>query len=134
MLLPITGLYAGLIALLTLYLMVHVIAFRGKENLSLGDGGSAEMIARIRRHGNLVESSALMLILMAIIEANDAPGMFVHTVGLIYLIARIAHPLGLGASKTTGFPRVAGTLGTLLAILAAAGMAIWQYVQAMTAG
>lgn len=134
MLLPITGLYAGLIALLTLYLMLNIGAYRGKAKISLGDGGDDEMIVRIRRHGNLVESAALLLVLMAIIEANNAQSMFVHAVGLIYLIARIAHPIGLKASNTSGLPRIVGALGTLLAILAAAGMAIWQYVQAMTAG
>lgn len=134
MLLPITGLYAGLIALLTLYLMMSVGSYRGKAKVSIGDDGNEELIVRIRRHGNLVESAALLLVLMAIIEANGAASMFVHAVGLIYLIARVAHPLGLKASNTSGFPRIVGALGTLLAILAASGMAIWQYVQAMTAG
>lgn len=131
MLLPITGLYAGLITLITIYLMVNIGAYRGKAKLSLGDGGDQEMIVRIRRHGNLVETAALLLVMMAIIEANGASSMYVHAVGLIYLIARIAHPIGLRANNTSGFPRMIGALGTMIALLMGTGMAIYQYVQAM---
>lgn len=134
MLVPITALYAGLIALLTLYLMLMVGAYRGKAKLSLGDGGDEEMIIRVRRHGNLVESAAIVLVLMAIIELNGAGSLVVHGIGLLYLIARLAHPIGLRAGNTSGLPRIVGAFGTLIVLLVGAGFAIWQYVQAMTAG
>ena len=53
--LPVTALYAGLMALLLLVLSIRVSQTRGKLGISLGGGGDAVMERRIRAQANLIE-------------------------------------------------------------------------------
>ena len=42
--------------------------YRGKAGISFGDGGDVEMMVRMRRHANFVESAPLAIILLALLE------------------------------------------------------------------
>lgn len=45
---PITGLYAGVLALLILVLAIRVVLNRRASSVDLGDGGNAALLRRIR--------------------------------------------------------------------------------------
>ena len=131
--LPITGLYTGLTIFLAFILSAGIGTYRGKTKISIGDGGDPETLLRMRRHGNLVETAALTLLALAIIEINGASSMLLHGLGIAYLLARVAHPIGLKKDDVTHPLRAIGAMGSMLVMLIAGGTAIWQFVQSLSA-
>lgn len=123
---PITALYAGLLAFIMLGLAMGTGLARGKHKVSLGDGDNPELLVAIRRHGNAVEFVPMVLILLALLEANGASAAWLHGLGAALLIARIAHPLGLSAIRAVHPARIIGASGTFLVMALAAGYALWQ--------
>ncbi|MEM9571469.1 MAG: MAPEG family protein [Pseudomonadota bacterium] len=125
---PITGLYTGLTIILAIVLGMGIGTYRGKTKISVGDGGDPEVLVRMRRHGNLVETAALTLLAMAIIEMNGASSGLLHGLGIAYILCRIAHPIGLKADDITHPLRAIGAMGSTLVMLIAGGFAIWQFI------
>lgn len=112
-----TPLYALPVALIYLVLWFRVSSMRSALNLSFGDGGNAQLLQRIRQHGNCAEWSAFVLILVILAEGMGTPAMWLHISGALLLIGRIAHPFGL-KSDTAGHPlRYVGNGTNLLAAL-----------------
>ena len=110
---PITALYAGLLALLMLVLALRVIRLRWKLRVGLGDGGDKAMSRAIRVHGNATEHVPIALILMLVAELGHASPMLLHGCGIILIVARVLHALGLGRSVGASWERMAGTVGTV---------------------
>lgn len=125
---PITGLYTGLTIILAVILGAGIGVYRGRKKVSIGDGGDPEVLLRMRRHGNLVETAALTLLAMAIIEMNGAPAGLMHGLGIAYILSRIAHPIGLQIDSVSHPLRAIGAMGSTLVMVIAGGFAIWQFV------
>jgi uncharacterized membrane protein YecN with MAPEG domain len=125
---PITGLYAALQALISLGLQLPIGRKRVATDISIYDGGDKELAVAIRRHGNWTEHVPYAVVLLALLELNGAGAGFLHTLGLILLVARIAHPLGLNAATAKNPLRGLGAFGTLAVSLAAALMLLRQYL------
>jgi uncharacterized membrane protein YecN with MAPEG domain len=123
---PVTGLYAALLALVAIALVAGVGATRGKTKISLGDGGDPKLIVAIRRHMNFVEGVPLALLLMALVELNGGSKALLHALGAILLVARLIHPFGLELQDMGKWQRIAGATATLLVTLAAAIVLLWQ--------
>ncbi len=118
MLVPITALYAVILGVIAVVLIGPIGPLRLKKQISMLDGGDPDLTVAIRRHGNFAEHVPLALILMAIVELNGAGGTLLHGVGIVLVLARIAHPLGLKADDLTPKLRLVGAIGTMLATLA----------------
>ena len=119
MIFSITPLYALPVAAVTLILWLRVTAMRAAVNVSFGDGGNMQLLQRIRQHGNCVEWSAFVLILMILAEGMGVSSPWLHASGGLLLAGRIAHPFGL-KSDTAGHPlRYVGNGTNILAALAA---------------
>ena len=119
--------YAGLCALLVLFLAVRVAMWRYAHKIGLGDGGDRELIKRVRAHGNAVEYLPLCLILLGGMELNGYPAPIIHGFGVALVLSRVAHAFGLSRSSGVSAGRFAGTLVTWLLMLAMAGFAIGGY-------
>jgi uncharacterized protein len=118
MLFEVTPLYALPLAAIYLVLWFRVSAIRGKEKISYGDGGNTELLRRVRQHGNFVEWTTFVLILMILAEGMGAPDLYIHISGALLLIGRIVHPFGLGAINNAAMPaRYIGNSTNLLATL-----------------
>jgi uncharacterized membrane protein YecN with MAPEG domain len=126
---PITGLYAGLLAILALVLGFGVGRKRLQTGVSILDGGRPDLALAIRRHANFTEHVPLALLLLALIELNGARPGLLHGLGAALTLARIAHPLGLHAEDIRRPLRGIGSATTSLVTLIAAGVAIWQYLR-----
>jgi uncharacterized protein len=114
----VTPLYALPLALIFLILWVRISAVRAKEKISFGDGGNVELLRRVRQHGNFVEWTPFVLILMILAEGMGAPALYLHISGALLLIGRIAHPFGLGAIDNAAHPmRYLGNSTNILATL-----------------
>ena len=91
----VTPLYAIPLGIIFLVLWFRVSAIRGGLGLSIGDGGNLQVLQRVRQHGNFVEWTCFVLILMILAEGMGAPDIYLHISGALLLIGRIAHPFGL---------------------------------------
>lgn len=111
----IVAFYIALSLLFNPVLMFRIGLYRQKKKINLGDGGDADMLSRIRAHGNFTEVAPLALIgLLALAFMNGSPIM-AHIFGATYFIGRILHFLGM--SGTFGQGRLIGTLMTIFTFL-----------------
>ena len=67
----ITLLYTSLIAILAVFLSFKTGLVRGKTNIMLGEGDSAELLQSARAFGNLIEYAPLALILLGLLEMQN---------------------------------------------------------------
>lgn len=118
--LPVTALYAGLLAPLLIILAVRVIAFRRAERVSLGDGGNAVLLRRVRAHANFIEYAPFTLLLLGALESLRAAPALLHAVGGALLLGRIAHATALSNPRGIMLLRVGGMALTFTAIALAA--------------
>ena len=87
----VTALYASLAALWIYYLALKVIKVRRKERIAYGDQKIDALIKARSAHGNAVENSLIILLLLFALEFNGAPIILIHIVGVLFLIGRVFH-------------------------------------------
>ncbi|HKZ97257.1 MAG TPA: MAPEG family protein [Hyphomicrobiaceae bacterium] len=92
---PVTALYAALLAALFLLLSSRVIAQRREARVEIGHGESPQLLRRMRVHANFAEYVPFALLLIALAESLKAPHAFLHLLGLVLLAARLIHAYGL---------------------------------------
>ena len=120
--LPITALYAGILMIFALALSFRAGGFRGKTGISVlfGEPANMELIERVRVHQNFLEYVPMAIILMGIIELNGGNATFLHVFGVVLIIARIAHAIGLKHDNMGHPGRAIGAGGTaLISVIAA---------------
>ena len=78
-----TALYAGILALLLMYLSFGVIKLRKSARISIGDGGDEALRRAMRVQANCAEYVPISLILIGLIEANGLPFWLVHALGIV---------------------------------------------------
>lgn len=118
------GLWIGLNAIFLIYISMRVGQVRTRLKINLGDGGNDEMIRAIRTQGNYVEYAPIALLGLLALAAQGQGTMVIHALGGVFLAARVSHLLGLGLGVWPA-GRFAGTLGTLVSLLATGGLLIW---------
>lgn len=128
MLVPITGLYAAALTVVGLTLMNRVGRIRDRTGVSILRGDDMHLALAMRQHGNFIETVPLALILMGLVEANGANGILLHANGILLVLSRIVHPMGLSLERRHHPLRAVGTVGTVLAMLVLAAVALWQAV------
>lgn len=117
MIFAVTPLYALPLAAIFLVLFFRVSAVRSATGISFGDGGNGLLLLRLRQHGNFVEWTCFVLILMILAEGMGASALYLHISGALLLIGRIAHPFGL-KPENAGHPlRYVGNGTNILATL-----------------
>ena len=127
----IASITAGILVIMQVVLMLMVGLSRVKTRVGIGDGGDEALALKIRRHGNLAENAALFIAVLTLVELGGASQMAVMVIGGIFIVARLCHAIAL--SKTSGpHPlRPIGAVGTMVAQMAAAIMALWAGVNAL---
>ena len=83
---PITGMYAGILALFFVALSVRTLRTRRRNQIAVGDGGNSEMLRAMRVHGNFAEYAPLALLLIALVESNGAGANWVHALGTALVV------------------------------------------------
>lgn len=120
----VTVLYAGILGLMAIALGATAGLMRGREGISIGDGGNQELLLRMRRHANFVENVPLALILIALLEMQGVSATAIHGMGVALLVGRSLHWIGF--TDNVGNPmRGIGAGLTALTILVAS---IWNIV------
>lgn len=124
----ITLLVASLHVLFYLLLSMRVMLHRKAQRIGVGTGGDEVMTRRVRVHGNFAEYVPLALLMLALLELAGTAAAVVWTCGLVLLLARLAHAIGLGGSAGYSAGRVGGTLLTLAVLLAMALLGLWRFL------
>lgn len=126
----ITAVYASLLALFYIVLSIRVIGSRRGAKVSIGDGGNAMLLRRIRVHGNFAEYVPISLILLGLAESLAAPPWLLHAAGIALLGARAAHAYGVSQTPENFRFRVGGmgTTFTVIGILSVAclSISVWR--------
>ena len=116
----ITSIYAGVLGLFFVGLSYAITITRRKLAVSLGDGGDERLQRQVRAQANCAEYLPLGLILLALAEAQGAPAIALHLLGLGLLAGRLLHAAAfLGAAMSLPL-RIAGMVLTFLTIAATA--------------
>ena len=114
----ITGLYTGLSAFILIFLAFKVIKARKENSINLGDQGNEAVIVAMRAQANFVEYAPIALLLLAIAESGGAPALFLHIVGALFFLARLAHAYGFHTGSGQTSPgRAVGAITTFLILL-----------------
>ncbi len=84
----------------------------------------------MRAHANAVEYLPIGLILLLLVELNQARPLLVHVLGATLVGGRVLHAIGLSKNAGISPGRTLGMIFSLLAILAMAMLLLWQYTTA----
>ena len=117
---PITMLYAGIMAIFVVLLQANVIRLRLSSSVSLGDGGNKALERAGRAHGNAIENVPLTLIMMGIIEMAGAPGEAVQVFGIALVAGRLLHAIGIQREPDANILRVLGAALNMLILVSTA--------------
>jgi len=126
----ITAFYAGLLALVFLVLSLRVVQYR-RRGISLGDGGSPQMLRVMRGHANFSEYVPLILVLMLILEFDRTPAYVLHALGIMLVVGRVSHGYALSFTQRFFLGRFLGAALTFGVLLLAALLCVWQGVRGM---
>lgn len=107
---------------------MRVMLHRKAHRIGVGTGGDEVMTRRVRVHANFAEYVPLALLMLALLELAGTAAAVVWTCGLVLLLARLAHAIGLGGSAGYSAGRFGGTLLTLAVLLAMALLGLWRFL------
>jgi uncharacterized membrane protein YecN with MAPEG domain len=126
MILPITLTITGAAALLNIWLARRVGQMRMAHKISIGDGGNEALTARMRAQANFIEYTPFVLILIGLIELAEGSRLWLWVVGVVYILARIAHGFGMDRPRPDPLRlRMIGTMTTGVILL---GLALYAIV------
>ena len=91
----VSSIYAGILALLIVWLSLNVIKLRRTNKVRLGDGGVTQLQYAIRAQWNATEYIPITLILLALLELSGAHYLLIHLGGVAILLGRLIHAKGL---------------------------------------
>ena len=115
-LLTVTPIYIAVLGLVFIVVTLRAGLYRVKMKIDIGAGDDPEMLRRMRAQANFVETVPIALILLITMELLGASNTWLHALGLVLVVGRIAHYLGLAKLGPLAF-RVVGMIATLVTIL-----------------
>jgi len=122
----ITTFYASLLALFFVWLSLYVIKLRRRFKVRLGDGDNDELRAAISAQANAAQYIPFALLLILMLELNQAHFLLLHLLGLMLLSGRLIHargilksqiPLRVRGMQLTLFTLIGGAVANLLLLI-----------------
>ena len=123
-LVPVTLATAAACAFLNIWLGYRIAAFRQKFKVSVGDGGHDPLLRRMRAQANFVENAPFVLIMLGGLELSGANRWALVALGSLFILARIAHPIGMDGGDAVRWRRY-GVMGSTLVTVA---LAVWAAI------
>jgi uncharacterized protein len=111
------GFYVALSILGLLLLQARVILLRRSKLVGIGDGNDRTLALRIRVHANYAENTPFALAGLITMALLGLPVLLIHLCGLLLLVGRAAHAIGLQGSAGSSVGRVAGMMMTNFALI-----------------
>ena len=123
--LPVTSVTAAIAALMLVALSAPISLRRRRLRIPSGDGGDAGLQRLIRAQGNFTEYTPMGLILLALVEVGITPVGLLWTIGLLLVVGRGLHALGLLRGSVA--VRALGMAGTFASLIVAAVILLTRY-------
>jgi uncharacterized membrane protein YecN with MAPEG domain len=120
MLLPTTLCMAAAAALVNFWLAMRCGQVRAKEKVSIGSGGNELLERRMRAQLNFAENTPWVLALVGLIELAAKGGTWLPYIAGAYILARVAHGLGMDGGKL----EAGRGLGVMVTMLVQIGLAV----------
>ncbi|MFT4178958.1 MAG: MAPEG family protein [Thermomonas sp.] len=127
----ITLLIASLHVLLFVVLSFRVVLHRRARGIGVGTGGDEAMTRKMRVHGNFSEYVPLALLMLALLELSQLAPAWIWTLGIVLLVARVLHAIGLNGSAGYSTGRFVGAATTFALLTVMALLGIWRFVLPM---
>lgn len=124
----VTGLYAGIAALILLGLSVLVIRARYQTRTEFLDGNHKSLQQAIRAQANFTEYAPLALIMLAALEVNGVGRLWLHLLGILLCVSRLLHAQGLLTTTGRSFGRMIGMVGTYTVLSVEAAWLILRFL------
>jgi uncharacterized membrane protein YecN with MAPEG domain len=112
-------LHAALLMLMAVVLAISVITRRRAAGVGLGDGGNKPLARAIRVHANFAEYAPFAIGAYILLALAGVSAWFIHALGSVFLVGRVAHAAGLGQHEGASVGRVIGVAATMLVLIAA---------------
>jgi uncharacterized protein len=128
----VTGLYAGILALIFVGLSFNVILRRMKLKVLFGDNNNPVLTTAMRIHGNFAEYVPFILLCMGLYEFSGGQTAMIHTLGIFLIGSRLLHAAGLHLNK--GMLRLGGMVGTLTALTIVSALLIATMIMGAPVG
>lgn len=115
----IVSLYAGILALMFVFLTAMTIRQRYKHQVRVGDGGHQTLHQHIRAHANFAEYVPFAIVMIALLEFQKTSVFTLHALGIALVAGRLLHAYGLTRGETYEGTKFTGnmnfrTLGMIL--------------------
>jgi uncharacterized membrane protein YecN with MAPEG domain len=123
---PLTPIYAALLAVLFIVLSLRIIRLRQRLGVSVGEGSNRQLRRAVRVHANFAEYVPIALLLMYFLEVHTEARAAVHALGIALLIGRILHAVGVSREPEDLRWRVAGMVVTFGVIALCACALLWH--------
>ena len=124
----VTMISAAILGLLLVLLASRISALRRSGQISLGDGGNAELLLRVRSLANCTEWAPIGLTLFFLAEQAVGASWYVVALAIAFVAGRLMHPLGM----KPGIPGPGRILGTVLTYVTVAILALVVFAHAIT--
>ena len=103
---------------------VTELELRERFAVTVGDGGHEPLLRRMRAQANFVENAPFVLILIGGLEVSGANRLALASIAAIFILARIAHPIGMDAAENRRW-RMVGMAGNMFVTLA---LSMWALI------
>jgi uncharacterized membrane protein YecN with MAPEG domain len=111
--LHITSYYAAVLALLFILLSIKTIKTRRQHKIAIGDGGEKSILRASRVHANFAEYVPLTILLIGMLEMQGFTTLIIHSLGILLVLARVAHAYGVSQTNENFKFRIFGTATTI---------------------
>jgi uncharacterized membrane protein YecN with MAPEG domain len=108
----ITAVYAGLLALLFLWLSARVSMARARSRIVIGLGDDPHLLRLSRAQANCAEYAPIGLLLILLLELGGAAAWLLHGLGAVLLAGRALHGYGIALDPEPLILRQLGMVGT----------------------
>lgn len=122
--LPVTLSTAAATVFVNLWLGSRIVKSRRDNGVKIGDGGNEAVLRRMRAQANFIENAPFFLILLGGLELSGGNRPALGAIATVFIIARIAHPIGMDGPNVWRW-RMYGMIGTTLAMVA---LAVWAII------
>ena len=121
----ITSITAGILLILQMLLAFTVSGARGQKDVWVGDGGQDSLLRAIRLHGNFAENAGIFVAGFTLLELSKFSPTLLAVLCAAFILARLAHAVGLSQANTGNAFRLFGGVGTYFIGLALGAALIW---------
>ena len=115
--LPLSMFYLSLLSCLAIYCTVAVVKMRLKTSIGLSHGDDEGLTRQIRVQANFLENLLPFSMLFILTELSGFSTIFLHVVGTVFLLARMAHAYGFSKRSGKSLGRYYGTIATWLIVI-----------------